>query len=77
MLNFLSALTFLSGSLLAYAASFAIDVSWLVPFAAGKFIYIGAADLIPEIERHPSAAANPLHLIAFVGGIGLLYLAVA
>lgn len=75
LLNFASALTFLIGSLLAYAASFAIDVSWLVPFAAGNFIYIGASDLIPEIKQHPSAAANLLHLAAFVGGLGLLYAA--
>lgn len=74
-LNVLSALTFLVGSMVAYVVSFAIDVSWLVPFAAGNFIYIGASDLIPEIKRHPRAAANVLHLAAFVSGLALLYLA--
>ena len=38
LLNVISALTFLLGSLIAWAASFAIDVSWLVPFAAGNFL---------------------------------------
>ena len=73
LLNVLSALTFPVGSMLAYAASFAIDVSWLVPFAAGNFIYIGASDLIPEIKQHPSAAMNLLHLLAFLSGLTLLY----
>jgi zinc and cadmium transporter len=77
LLNLLSALMFLVGSMLAYAASFAIDVSWLVPFAAGNFIYIGASDLIPEIKQHPSAVANLVHLAAFLSGLALLYVVAA
>eukprot|EP00545_Synedropsis_sp_CCMP1620_P001211 CAMPEP_0119026432 /NCGR_PEP_ID=MMETSP1176-20130426/35443_1 /TAXON_ID=265551 /ORGANISM="Synedropsis recta cf, Strain CCMP1620" /LENGTH=292 /DNA_ID=CAMNT_0006982145 /DNA_START=39 /DNA_END=914 /DNA_ORIENTATION=+ len=49
--NFLSALTFLLGGLIAYAASETIDVAFLIPFAAGNFIYIGATDLIPEVKK--------------------------
>lgn len=75
LLNFLSALTFLAGSLIAYAVSFAINVAWLVPFAAGNFLYIGASDLVPEIKQHPSARANLVHLAAFVCGLGLLLVA--
>ena len=40
--NVLSALTFLVGGIIAYVISFRLDVSFLVPFAAGNFIYIGA-----------------------------------
>lgn len=75
LLNVLSALTFLVGSLIAYAASFAIDVSWLVPIAAGNFLYIGASDLVPEIKQHPDFRASMVHLVAFLAGVGLLYLA--
>jgi zinc and cadmium transporter len=75
LLNMLSALTFLIGSLIAYLVSFAINVSWLVPFAAGNFLYIGASDLVPEIKEHPSVKASLVHLTAFLAGIGLLYLA--
>jgi len=75
LVNFLSALTFLLGSLIAYAASFAIDVSWLVPFAAGNFIYIAASDLVPEIKAHPDIKASAAHLSAFLIGVGVLYLA--
>jgi len=73
--NLLSALTFLVGGLIAYAASFRLDVSLLVPFAAGNFIYIGAADLIPEVKAHADAKANVIHFAAFAAGV-LLMLAV-
>lgn len=49
--NFVSALTFLMGGLVAYAVSDRLDVAFLVPFAAGNFVYIAAADLIPHITN--------------------------
>ena len=70
--NLLSALTFLAGGLISYAASFSLDVSFLVPFAAGNFIYIGAADLIPEVKAHADARANVVHFAAFAAGVLLL-----
>ena len=70
--NVLSALTFLVGGLVAYAVSFRLDVSFLVPFAAGNFIYIGAADLIPEVKTHSDLKANIVHFIAFAAGVILL-----
>lgn len=75
VLNVLSALTFLAGSMVAYAASFAVDVTWLVPFAAGNFLYIGASDLVPEIKVHPSVKMGLVHFGAFLTGIVLLYVA--
>jgi len=56
--NFLSALTFLVGAIIAYGASFAYDVTFLLPFAAGNFIHIAAADLMPEIKQHEDAQVN-------------------
>jgi zinc and cadmium transporter len=70
--NMLSALTFLLGGLIAYAASFRLDVTFLVPFAAGNFIYIGAADLIPEVKAHADARSNVVHFAAFVIGVVLM-----
>lgn len=70
--NLLSALTFLLGSILAYWLSFKIDVRFLVPFAAGNFIYIAAADLIPEVARQEKVWANAVHLFSLVAGMGLL-----
>lgn len=70
--NFLSGLTFLLGGLLVYAVSAQIDVAFLVPFAAGNFLYIGAADLIPEIKESRGMRTNVVHFLAFVGGLGIL-----
>lgn len=56
--NLLSALTFLLGSLVAYAASLRFDVTFLLPFAAGNFIYIAAADLVPEISRKKNSPSK-------------------
>jgi zinc and cadmium transporter len=74
LFNVLSALTFLLGGLVAYAAAARIDVAFLVPFAAGNFIYIGASDLVPEVKRHQEPGASALHLSAFAGGLALMWL---
>jgi zinc and cadmium transporter len=72
LFNFLSALTFLLGSLLAYAVSLEVDVSFLVAFAAGNFLSIGAADLVPEVNRTHAPRDAALHFACFVLGLGLL-----
>ena len=74
LFNVLSGLTFLIGGLLAYGLSFRMDVSWLIPFAAGNFLYIGASDLVPEVNKHQDIKANAVHLVAFVLGLALLFL---
>jgi zinc and cadmium transporter len=65
LFNFLSALTFLLGGLIAYSASLALDVTFLLPFAAGNFIYIAASDLVPEMKKHRSMTATLNHLAVF------------
>jgi zinc and cadmium transporter len=72
--NVASALTFLVGGLLAWAASFTIDVTFLLPFAAGNFIYIAASDLVPEVNKQRTLRENLLHLGALVAGMALLYM---
>jgi zinc and cadmium transporter len=73
LLNLFSGLTFLVGGLVAYAASARVEVGFLVPFAAGNFIYIGASDLVPEVNKHREIGANVLHFASFVAGIALLW----
>ena len=75
LLNLLSGLAFLAGGLVTWFASFRMDVSLLVPFAAGNFLYIGAADLIPEVNRHAATRSNLIHVLAFLAGIALLWTA--
>jgi zinc and cadmium transporter len=56
--NSISALTFLVGGLVAFALSESLDVTFLLPFAAGSFVYIAAADLVPQITS-PVACVTP------------------
>ena len=74
LFNVLSALTFLLGGLVTYAASFTIDISFLIPFAAGNFLYIGASDLIPEVAKHENIKVNLTNFVAFIAGLALLFL---
>jgi zinc and cadmium transporter len=70
--NFASALTFLVGALVAYAVSGSVEVGYLLPFAAGNFIYIAAADLLPEIARETRTRDKLETTLAFIAGLGLL-----
>jgi zinc and cadmium transporter len=70
--NILSSLLFLVGGVLIYALSFQIDVAFLVPFAAGNFLYVGASDLVPEVNRNHRLATGLLHFLSFATGVLLL-----
>ena len=75
LFNVLSGLTFLVGGLVAYGLSARVDVSWLIPFAAGNFIYIGASDLVPEVSKHCDPRGNTMNILAFIFGLALLLFA--
>jgi zinc and cadmium transporter len=49
-----------------------VDV--LVPFTIGGFIYIAAADLLPEIHREGNTYKSVFQLVFFLLGIGLMAL---
>ena len=70
--NFASASTFLLGGLLAYGLADTLDVSVLLPFAAGNFIYIGASDLLPEVAGQPSTRDKIESSATFLVGLLLL-----
>lgn len=72
LFNLLSGLTFLVGGLIAYGLSFQVDVAWLIPFAAGNFLYIGASDLVPEVNKQQVPAQNRIHVLAFCTGLVIL-----
>ena len=72
LFNFFSALTIVLGGLVAYFMAAKIDVTFLLPFAAGNFIYIACSDLIPEIKHSGSLKHNLIHFISFVIGIILI-----
>lgn len=72
LFNLASALTFLVGGWVAYALAGTIDVAWLLPFAAGNFLYIAAADLVPELTSDPDARSKLLLTGMLVLGLAIL-----
>lgn len=73
-LNFLFALTAVLGGLVGYLLSFtSLNLSFIIPIAAGGFIYIAASDLIPEI-RKDNTLLSIGHIIIFLLGIGIMWL---
>jgi len=72
--NFISALTIIPGGIITFFISTSINTTFLLPFAAGNFMYIAASDLIPEIkhgkEDYGESVLTRLgHFSTFVVGI--------
>src|SRR3990167_8232910 len=70
-LNFLSALMAIVGVFFALifgsiAEAFTL---WILPIAAGGFIYIAVADLIPELQKTKELKYSALKLAAVIVGI--------
>ena len=74
LVSFVSSLTFLVGGVFTWALSSQADLSFLAPFAAGNFLYIGASDLIPEVNRHHRLRTSLVHFASFAAGVALLLL---
>jgi zinc and cadmium transporter len=74
MFNFATAITAILGGIVGYLASSIMQTSiiYLLPFAAGNFIYIAAADLVPEIKHQVSLRRSILHFGVFVIGIAIM-----
>jgi len=75
-LNFIVALTAIFGGIVGYFLSSHVEgiVVFLIPFAAGGFIYIAATDLIPEIKKEADIKKSIITLLVFVAGIMLMWL---
>ena len=74
--NYISAITAIVGGVIGYFAASVMQTSivYLLPFAAGNFIYIAAADLIPEIKHAVNIRRSILHFCVFLAGIGVMFL---
>jgi zinc and cadmium transporter len=77
IVNFISALTIIPGGIITYFLSANFDTLFLLPFAAGNFIYIAASDLIPEVKHGKKDYGESLttrlgHFSAFL--IGILFI---
>jgi zinc and cadmium transporter len=74
LLNFLSALAAVVGVVAALVLTEQIESfsSFVIPFAAGNFIYIAAANLLPQLHRHCSFKDTVEHIFAIILGVGLI-----
>lgn len=75
LLNFISALTFPIGTVIAWYLGTAVDISFLIALGCGNFIYIASADLIPEVKRAEKLTSTLERFGFFLLGVFLLYLA--
>lgn len=79
-LNFLSALCAVLGVLLSFVLKEAGEIFtlWILPIAAGGFIYVAVADLIPELHKTKEIKYSLLQIIAVIAGVlamvALIYL---
>lgn len=74
--NFLISLTAILGAVIALiiGASSHSLLMVILPFAAGNFIYIATADLIPELHKDAHLSRSLGQLIFFILGIAIMFL---
>jgi zinc and cadmium transporter len=76
-LNFLTALTAITGALAAIILSSVLEgfIPLLIPFAAGNFIYIAGSDLIPELRKDtPEPKKAAIQMVSIVLGVVIMAL---
>lgn len=72
--NYAVALMVVLGGISGYFLSFAVReiIPYLLPFAAGGFIYIAASDLMPEIRKDADLKRSIGSFAVFISGIALM-----
>ena len=73
-LNFLSAISSILGLVVILVLSQAEEtvVLYLLPMAAGGFIYVAVADLIPELQKTKKGWYSVMQIITVIIGVGLM-----
>ncbi|PLX28346.1 ZIP family metal transporter [Candidatus Parcubacteria bacterium] len=74
LFNFLTALTAVLGAILVLVIGSSSEhiTYFLIPFAAGGFIYIAGSDLIPELHKEKDSKKSFGQLLALILGIALM-----
>jgi len=75
VLNYLVAATVILGGIVGYFAAFYIEgaIAYLLPIAAGGFIYIAASDLMPEIRKESNVKKSIASFGIFLLGIAIMF----
>ncbi len=73
--NFLAGIVAVFGALavLLINKDAANSAHYLIPFAAGGFIYVASADIIPELHKSTKISHSFAQLLFILGGIGIMY----
>lgn len=76
ILNFLSAVIAVFGGIFGFflAERMENSIVFLLPFAAGNFIYIACSDIIPEIKTKASFRRSIIYFLIFLAGIAIMFL---
>ena len=76
LLNFLIGLLAIFGGVVTFfiGESFLEITKYLVPFAAGGFIYIASSDIIPELHKESNTKKKIIQVIFFVLGMLVMYM---
>lgn len=74
-LNFVTALLAVLGAVSALILNSYVDglTIFLIPFAAGSFIYIAGADLIPELHKEVKISKSLVQFLFFILGVLIMY----
>ena len=74
-LNFLTAIVAIGGGIIGYFFISTIELAtpFILSFAAGGFIYIGASDLIPELKKEHEGKKIALLSAVFIAGVMLMW----
>jgi zinc and cadmium transporter len=75
LLNLLAALTIVLGGITGYFISGYVEefTVFLLPLAAGGFLYIASSDLIPEIRKETDLKKGFLSFVVFLFGVLFMY----
>lgn len=75
LFNFGTALTSVLGAILGYFLMVSENfVVYILPFAAGNFLYIASSDLIPELHKETELIRSATSFGIFLLGLGLMIL---
>lgn len=76
--NFLSATTAIVGAIIGIVLVDKLHgfEEFILPFAAGNFLYIAASNLVPQLHRHCKIRDTFLHIFAIVLGVALIALVI-
>jgi len=73
--NFLAGIVAIFGAILVLIIGSNIEntTHYLIPFAAGGFIYVASADIIPELHKSTKVSHSFGQLLCILGGVAIMY----